>query len=200
METKKEKIINLRKKGKSYKQIEKEIGCSCGYISDICKLNNLNDIGLNLSKRLTESEIIELKEYYKTHTKEETSKKFNVSTTTVNKYKENKRNKLTENEKVKNNYLNVKNFRERIKIKAVEYKGGKCIVCYYNRCIRAFDFHHLDPSKKDFNISNNCNMSWDRVKIELDKCILVCSNCHREIHDGMVKLENVNASVTTTIF
>lgn len=42
--------------------------------------------------------------------------------------------------------------------------------------------------------------SWDRVKIELDKCILVCSNCHREIHDGMVKLENVNASVTTTIF
>ena len=47
----------------------------------------------------------------------------------------------------------------------------------------ALDFHHLNPKEKDFNLSNrNLNMDWDVIKEELDKCILVCSNCHREIH------------------
>lgn len=78
-----------------------------------------------------------------------------------------------------------------MKEKAVEYKGGCCQVCGYDRCIRALDFHHIDSSKKDFTISSNCNKSWERIKIEIDKCILVCSNCHREIHSGLVDLTSV---------
>ena len=66
---------------------------------------------------------------------------------------------------------------------AIEYKGGKCENCGYNRCIEALEFHHLDPEQKDFQFSGNGHCkSWTRVKAELDKCILVCSNCHREIH------------------
>lgn len=71
---------------------------------------------------------------------------------------------------------------------AVEYKGGKCSVCGYDRCADALEFHHLDPSQKDFGISSKgYTRSWDKVKEELDKCILVCSNCHREIHSGLIK-------------
>ena len=52
----------------------------------------------------------------------------------------------------------------------------------------ALEFHHLDPSQKDFGISSKgYTRSWDKVKEELDKCILVCSNCHREIHSGLIK-------------
>jgi hypothetical protein len=68
------------------------------------------------------------------------------------------------------------------KRKAVEYKGGKCVCCGYNRCIAALEFHHLDPSKKDFRISNCNSLSFESIKSEVDKCALVCCVCHREIH------------------
>lgn len=69
------------------------------------------------------------------------------------------------------------------KIKAVEYKGGCCQKCGYNKCLNALEFHHLDPSEKDFSVSQFRLKKWDnRIISELDKCILVCANCHREIH------------------
>ena len=72
--------------------------------------------------------------------------------------------------------------RETIKKLAVEYKGGRCQICGYNKCIAALDFHHVDGNK-DYGISaNGYSHSWEKIKTELDKCILVCSNCHREIH------------------
>lgn len=73
--------------------------------------------------------------------------------------------------------------RKAIKLKAIEYKGSKCQKCGYNRCVDAFDFHHLDPNEKEFSPSRygHCR-SWERVKKELDKCILLCANCHRETH------------------
>lgn len=78
--------------------------------------------------------------------------------------------------------------RNKVKEMAVEYKGGKCSVCGYDRCADALEFHHLDPSQKDFGISSKrYTRSWVKVKEELDKCILVCSNCHREIHSGLIK-------------
>lgn len=80
-------------------------------------------------------------------------------------------------------YEHIKNRRHRIKQQALAYKGGKCEVCDYDKCVQALEFHHLNPSTKDFNISSKWNSkSWDIVKAELDKCILVCANCHREIH------------------
>ena len=47
----------------------------------------------------------------------------------------------------------------------------------------------LDPNKKDFGIANKgYTRSWEKVQEELDKCIMVCANCHREIHDGLIQL------------
>lgn len=75
--------------------------------------------------------------------------------------------------------------RDVVKQKAVEYKGGKCELCSYNKCIAALDFHHTDPEHKDFAISKDGHTrSWESIKAEIDKCMLVCANCHREIHDG----------------
>ena len=66
---------------------------------------------------------------------------------------------------------------------AVEYKGGKCQICGYNKCIEALELHHTNPAEKDFNLSDrNIPLDWEVIKKELDKCILVCANCHREIH------------------
>jgi hypothetical protein len=77
-----------------------------------------------------------------------------------------------------------------LKSQMVEYKGGCCVKCGYNKYLGALEFHHLDPSKKDFNPSKLKKYSFDdRVKIELDKCILVCSNCHREIHHELKQKE-----------
>lgn len=68
------------------------------------------------------------------------------------------------------------------KQKAVDYKGGKCSRCGYNKYIGSLDFHHMDPSQKDFNISQLRTYSWKSLKKEVDKCICVCKNCHAEIH------------------
>lgn len=72
--------------------------------------------------------------------------------------------------------------RREIKRKAIEYKGGACYKCGYNECVAALTFHHLDPSKKDFQISSNSIRNWKTIEAELDKCILVCQNCHCKIH------------------
>lgn len=80
--------------------------------------------------------------------------------------------------------------RRLIKKWALEYKGNKCICCGYNACPDALDFHHLNEEEKEFQLSNrNLVLDWEKIKIELDKCILVCSNCHREIHAGYRSLE-----------
>lgn len=82
----------------------------------------------------------------------------------------------------------VQKKRERLKINAIEYKGGKCIKCGYNKSNRALTFHHLDPNEKDFGISHKgYTRSWEKIKNELDKCILVCANCHMEIHEEIDK-------------
>lgn len=79
-----------------------------------------------------------------------------------------------------------------LKQKAIQYKGGKCICCEYNKYVGALEFHHLDPKKKDFQISRGFTYDFEKIKSEIDKCILVCSNCHREIHGGIhPELQNI---------
>ena len=73
--------------------------------------------------------------------------------------------------------------RKKVRAMAVEYKGGRCENCGYDRCLDALEFHHKDPTQKDFSISSKgYTRSWDRVKKELDKCTILCANCHRELH------------------
>lgn len=78
----------------------------------------------------------------------------------------------------------VSGSKQKNKQKAVDYKGGQCIICGYCKCLKSLVFHHLDPSTKDFGISS-VSKSFENMKAELDKCILLCSNCHNEVHDGM---------------
>lgn len=75
--------------------------------------------------------------------------------------------------------------RRKLKELAVAYKGGKCEICGYNRYIGALEFHHKNPEEKDFQISCGNTLSFERIKSELDKCLLVCSNCHKELHDKL---------------
>lgn len=74
--------------------------------------------------------------------------------------------------------------------KIKQNRGGKCIKCGYDTCIKALEFHHLDPTQKDFTISN------DRFKLkeaieESKKCILICSNCHKELHDNLWDISEI---------
>lgn len=82
----------------------------------------------------------------------------------------------------KNKYY-VDRRRTKMKNMALEYKGGKCEVCGYCKSTWALQFHHTDPETKDFQIGSGNTYSWDRTKQELDKCVLVCANCHLEIHE-----------------
>lgn len=83
-------------------------------------------------------------------------------------------------------YQNVKDFRQRLKDRAAYVMGNECACCGYNKCIQALEFHHLDPEEKDFSFGKNPNRSWKDTRNELQKCILVCANCHREIHYGLI--------------
>jgi hypothetical protein len=77
----------------------------------------------------------------------------------------------------------VQRRREKIKLDAIAYKGGKCVKCGYNKCVAALEFHHINPALKEFGMGQNgATKSWATIKQELDKCILLCANCHREIH------------------
>jgi hypothetical protein len=73
------------------------------------------------------------------------------------------------------------------KIKLVQELGGKCLLCGYDKCIRALHFHHIDPKQKCFGLSEPAyrTASLKRARIEAQKCILVCANCHAEIEAGV---------------
>ena len=75
--------------------------------------------------------------------------------------------------------------------KIKEVRGGKCVRCGYNKCLKALEFHHIDPTKKDFTISNDHFRLIDAVK-ESKKCILICSNYHKELHDGLWTIDELN--------
>lgn len=71
------------------------------------------------------------------------------------------------------------------KIKAVEFLGGECMRCHLKTDhVEVYDFHHTDPSKKEFSISSS-KKNFDSIKNELLKCELYCANCHRIIHYGV---------------
>lgn len=88
-----------------------------------------------------------------------------------------------------------------VKKKAVEEKGNKCALCGKTYPLQVYDFHHICPSEKDFNIGNkHATVKWEIVKKEIDKCLLLCANCHRLIHSGYVKIavgENFQITVLT---
>ena len=85
----------------------------------------------------------------------------------------------------------VRKRRNELKIMAVAYKGGKCQnpECGYDKCVDALEFHHL--GNKEFAISSGNTKSWEKIKKEIDKCLLLCSNCHKEVHAGILDISNI---------
>jgi hypothetical protein len=78
----------------------------------------------------------------------------------------------------------VKKWRETTKQRMVESMGGQCQCCGYSKCSKALAFHHIDPTQKDigFGDTRANPKSWLKLVEELRKCILLCHNCHSEVH------------------
>lgn len=123
----KEAILKLRADGKSYREIEGELGINRGTISYWCNKDRPKKMVAQKQAKRTE-----------------------------------------------------------LKRRCVQYKGGRCEICGFDKYLSALEFHHVDPSSKERNIASLGVRNWnfERVKAELDKCVLVCANCHRGIHSG----------------
>ncbi len=79
--------------------------------------------------------------------------------------------------------------RKKVRARALAIQDGKCQICGYNRCPQALHYHHRDPKTKEFGISaDGLTRAWHRVEKEVQKCILLCANCHREVHSGITQL------------
>lgn len=85
-------------------------------------------------------------------------------------------------------YIYTRKYMENLKIKAMKYGGGECKKCGYDKCWKALHFHHLDSNLKEFSIFEGRPgfkkvRNWEQLKLEIDKCILLCAICHIELHD-----------------
>ena len=122
--------------------------------------------------------------------------KYNLKTKPIIKQRSYKCNKCN-NKGIDNFYPNIRglcikchNIRRSIlnrsnKEKAIAIKGGKCEKCGYCASNSALEFHHKNPKEKDPNYRLFKNRNFNIYKKEIEKCILVCANCHREIHDQL---------------
>lgn len=66
--------------------------------------------------------------------------------------------------------------------------NNECALCGYNKCLNALEFHHLNPNEKDIIVSDD-KISFTKIIEESKKCILICANCHREVHEGVTIIE-----------
>lgn len=87
----------------------------------------------------------------------------------------------------------VKAWRKNTKQKIVTSMGGCCQICSYNKCNDALELHHLNPNEKDFGVSAFMRhpVKWESIVTEIKKCILLCSNCHKEVHKGISIVPNI---------
>ena len=84
----------------------------------------------------------------------------------------------------------IKKWRHETKKRIIESMGGKCQICGYNKCNSALDLHHIKPEEKEISLGAiRANpKSWNTVIVELRKCVLICANCHREVHEGITEI------------
>jgi len=172
-------IVKLRLSQKTYDEISKLVNISEDRLKRICrnkKLNNSSIVGL---KTLNKNDVLNY--YLTTQSLRMTAKYFNTTRHTIRRHID---DKYIINGKIKKitHSQSVIEWRKRKKIELVKYKGGHCERCGYDKCVSALTFHHLDPNQKDFAISGK-SYSIEKLKKEVDKCIMICANCHIEIHD-----------------
>jgi len=84
----------------------------------------------------------------------------------------------------------VKKWRKATKSRLLNGMGGKCFACGYNKCETALDFHHINPSEKDFALgaARASIKNWLSLVEEVEKCVILCANCHREHHEGILNI------------
>lgn len=84
----------------------------------------------------------------------------------------------------------VKRWRRNAKARLIRAFGGSCGVCGYNKCDEVMEFHHVNPSEKETQWSNlRGNIKgWNTIVEEMKKCVMLCSNCHKEYHAGVLQL------------
>jgi hypothetical protein len=138
---------------------------------------------------ISQKEVEEMQAFYNDgHSLTDVQKKFGRSRMTlVRKLKTRSPEWITEEERRKRAVNKVVCWRQRTKQKLVDYKGGKCQVCGYNRWVGNLAFHHIDPSKKDFTITAK-TIAFEKLRAEVDKCILLCHICHGEVHAGLISI------------
>jgi hypothetical protein len=154
------KIIELRQQGASIKKIQKLLKCSRSTVSKwCCTLSENESIKNNLNKirvKILTDDIIKQKEL-------NLIRQINI--------------------KSKNDIKKL--IRDSVKTWAIYKLGGKCRICGYNKCMASMTFHHVNKTTKLFNI---CGMALThnifRIIDELNKCVLMCHNCHTELHNG----------------
>lgn len=89
-------------------------------------------------------------------------------------------------------YKTLKRHRNKRKQDLANCLGGKCARCSYNTTVKALDFHHIDPTQKSFTISQIINKDLSLQLEEIKKCVLLCANCHRELHAGIWNIEDID--------
>ena len=156
-------------------------------LSDIVKLKRIK-AGL---RTITDEQIKEIQAFYdEGNGLTACQQKYGYCRGTLIKYLKTRpqsKSSISDEQKKKNKSKAVVAWRIRAKQCLVDYKGGKCIVCGYNRYIGNLTFHHLDPNEKEFQISGK-SISLEKLKVEADKCALLCHLCHGEVHAGLIQL------------
>ena len=75
------------------------------------------------------------------------------------------------------------------KLKAIMYMGSICYGCGRGGAPSLFEFHHWNAAEKDFGVSDGIPRKWEKTVAELAKCVMLCANCHREVHAGVRELD-----------
>lgn len=166
----KEQIKELLQQGFTQKEISKQLNVSAPYISILIKKYDLKQFKIKIERKhrsITKCSICG----------ETDSLKFTKFNRSVCK---------------SCIHIQRREHRRDCKSDIVNYKGGKCQICGYNKSIFALELHHIDPKTKDAKIvrvlSKSRKFNLGKYKEELDKCILLCCNCHKEVHRDITQL------------
>lgn len=202
-----DKIIKLRKEGKTYDDIRNELNCTYDIIKQICRKHGLNYSGNNI--RFNETDKSEVIEYFReVKNIRKTASKFKITRENIREhfitddifYEVLPRYK--KGYKKKSNSKSVVEWRIRLKEMLIKSKGGGCQLCGYNKHNSGLDFHHVNEEEKEFGISGKV-LSKERAINEVKKCVLVCRNCHSEIHGGLhpdVDFNKLKNEIDLTVF
>jgi hypothetical protein len=214
-----EKIITLRKEGKSYCEISETLNCSKSVVSYHCRKNGISPVPLEdpdknlllelITKNLSLLEIGEIIHRKGTATKR-WLKKYDIKYS----FSENREHCVVCNKdlsKQQRKYCSVSckmkglrisqlaeygfGYQEKLgflrKVYFIEQLGGKCSICGYDKNISALEFHHLKDKEMSLTQMNLRENNIELILKELDKCILLCSNCHKELHYPQANIDRV---------